>query len=236
MNANRAVRSRAVKGGGGIFRTMKRAHIASSIALCSAAALLGTAAIAQRASDWSIGPVIQGQNYSVGMPPVLKEGRSGPYFDFPYPDARAGHVHYVTRPTGSLADARSITLRYRIDAAPGARLLAREHPDREAQLSLYFQRRGDDWSARGRYETYRWYAMPARMMPLTPGTHRVTIDLANDWKAVGASRSNRQVSQFRDALEDAGRIGFTFGSRGGRGHGVYATGPARFTLLDFTIR
>ncbi|MGB3737811.1 MAG: hypothetical protein WA948_00495 [Pontixanthobacter sp.] len=202
----------------------------------AAIALTGTAAAAQRASQWSIGPVIHGQNYSVGMDDTLRDGRAGPWFDFPYPNARAGHVHYVTRPVDGLDEARAITLRYRIDAAPGTHLRAREHPDRDAALSLYFQRRGDDWSARGAYETYRWYAMPAKMMPLTPGTHEVTIDLKDDWKAVGASRSNRQVAQFRSALADAGQIGFTFGSRGGRGHGVYATGPARFTLLKFQIR
>ncbi len=200
------------------------------------AAIIGTAAAAQRDAAWSIGPVINGLNYSVGMPETLRDGREGPQFDFPYPDARAGHVHYVTRRTGSLEGARSVTLRYRIDAAPGTRLIAREHGDREAQLSLYFQRRGDNWSARGPYEAYRWYVLGDKMMPLAPGTHSVTVDLAKDWKGVGASRSDRETRAFRDALANADRIGFTFGSKGGRGHGVYATAPARFTLLEFQVR
>ena len=40
---------------------------------------------------------------------------------------------------------------------------------------------------------------------------------------------------FRAALAGAERVGFVFGSESGRGHGVYATGPARFTLLDFRV-
>ena len=41
--------------------------------------------------------------------------------------------------------------------------------------------------------------------------------------------------QFARAKDEAAVVGFVLGSSGGRGHGVYATGPARFTVLDFTI-
>ena len=40
---------------------------------------------------------------------------------------------------------------------------------------------------------------------------------------------------FRRALNETARIGFVFGSEGGRGHGVYATRPSRFTILDFRV-
>lgn len=194
------------------------------------------AAASEVASRWDIGPVINGKNYSVGMPRNLSESRDGPSFDFPYASEAAGHVHYVTKPTGSLRNADSITLRYRIDAAPGTRILARERPGRPATVSLYFQRRGDNWSARGRYESYRWYVVHNKMMPLTPGVHEITVDFEDDWKAVLGSTAENNPAGFRDALAHADKVGFVFGSAGGRGHGVYATGPAKFTLLKFEIR
>ena len=203
--------------------------------LFAAAAVTGAAAVmAQPASGWEIGPDIRGKNYSVNMPATLRESREGAQFDFPYPDRRAGHVHYVTRRTGSLEGARSMTIRYRIDAAPGTRIVPQQHPDRAATLSMFLQQRGDNWTARGPYESYRWYSKA--LFPVSPGTHEVTVDLKDDWKAVGSTTSDGNPAAFRRSLADADRVGFTFGSAGGRGHGVYATAPARFTLLDFEIR
>jgi hypothetical protein len=71
---------------------------------------------ANAVTDWTIGPVIRGRNYSQGMPLHPTMGRSGPYFDFPYPSADAGHVHYITQNIGPIPNARAISLRYRIDA------------------------------------------------------------------------------------------------------------------------
>lgn len=76
---------------------------------------------AQSADTWEIGPTIKGRNYSVGMQPYLDQGRDGPSFAFPGPTRAQGHVHAITMPVGSLEGARRITLRYRIDAAPGTR-------------------------------------------------------------------------------------------------------------------
>ena len=40
---------------------------------------------------------------------------------------------------------------------------------------------------------------------------------------------------FREALAQTSQIGIAFGGLTGRAHGVYSTGPARFTLLEFRI-
>ena len=194
---------------------------------------LAVLAAAPAASDWQIGPIIKGRNYSVGMPLRLEPGRAGPGFDFPYPDAAAGHVHYVTVPIRSLQGARSISLTYRIDAAPGVRFVPQQYPDQTAILSLYFQRAGDRWTARTPH--HRWYSPVNRAMPLTPGTHTVTIALDEPWKAMMGGDATALPGPFARAKDDAAVAGFVFGSSGGRGHGVYATGPARFTVLDFAI-
>ena len=196
--------------------------------------LLSASALASgRGADWQIGPEIRGTNYSVGVPRMMADTRDGPAFIFPA-DQR-GQVKYVTRETGSLANARSLTIRYRIDASEGTRFVANERPSSPAMLSLYFQRRGDNWSAKNRYASYRWYSVSDKTLPLSPGEHTITVNFRDEWGAVMGAHS-RGNPAFEDALENAERVGFVFGWSGGRGHGVHATGLARFTLLDFEIR
>lgn len=193
---------------------------------------LGAAIAAQpSAASWQIGPVIKGRNYSVGMPETLHDGRQGPWFAFP--QAGEGHVHYVTLRTGPLQDAKAITVRYRVDTKPGTRFVAQES-NLPGKFGLVFQRAHDNWSAKGRYETYRWYSPTA--VPIQPGTHTFTVRLDDPaWVGVLTSNAASNPEGFAGALADTESVSLTFGGDGGRGHGVYATGPARFTLLDFRI-
>lgn len=184
---------------------------------------------------WEIGPVIRGRNYSVGMPLHPEPAPDGWFFDFPGPRRSDGHVHYVTRRTGPLDEARGLRLRYRIDARPGTRFVPQEYPDRTAILSLYIQRAGDDWLARGGTQFHRWYSPQDRVVPIEPGEHELTILFEENWISVMGSDHERSPEAFVDALADAARIGFTLGSDGGRGHGVFATAPARFTVLEFRV-
>jgi hypothetical protein len=203
--------------------------------LALSAAAVGTALAAQAPAEaWEIGPVIKGRNYSVGMPATLQPGRDGPWFAFP--TQGEGHVHYVTLQGGALPDRGTVVLRYRIDAARGARFIAQDAPDQTATISLFFQRTGDNWTARGRYGDYRWYAPPATLMPVMPGEHTVRVRLDDpNWGNVNGQQARDQGDGFAQALANGGRAGFVFGSSSRRGHGVFATAPARFTLLDFRI-
>ncbi|MBO6527833.1 hypothetical protein [Erythrobacter sp.] len=222
---------------------MDRRHfLASTVALAcvTGAAPLGAVRAPMRAEraplrEWEIGPVIRGRNYSVGMPLHPEISREGWFFDFPGPRRRDGHVHYVTRRTGPLDGARGLRLRYRIDAQAGTRFVPQEFPDRTALLSLYIQRRGDDWLARRGTQFHRWYSPQDRVVPLEPGEHELTILFAENWISVMGSDHARSPQAFAEALAEAGRVGFTLGSSGGRGHGVYATAPARFTVLEFSV-
>lgn len=199
-----------------------------------ACGLTGTAlAAAPSAGQWEIGPIIRGQNRSVGMALRPVQTPAGATFDIPGPTAANGHVHYVTVATRPLAGARRITLRYRIDAPPGTRFVPQESPSERATLSLYFQRAGDRWTMR--YPDWRWYAPASRVIDLRPGTHTVSIGLGEDWVAMTGPGAHANRTGFARALEETARVGFVFGSAGGRGHGVYATRPARFTILDFEI-
>lgn len=207
---------------------------AGAVSLATVSLVAGAAVAAGPPADaWEIGPIIRGKNYSRGMPLRPDETRAGASFEIPGPTRDAGHVHYVTMATRPLAGARRITLTYRIDAAPGTTFIAQEAPDEQATLSLYFQRAGDGWTMR--QPDWRWYSPKDRLVPLRPGTHKLSIGLDEDWIAMTGPGAFANPEGVREALENTARVGFVFGSQSLRGHGVYATAPARFTVLDFRI-
>ncbi|MFA9201327.1 MAG: hypothetical protein ACEQR8_09120 [Cypionkella sp.] len=200
-------------------------------ALLSAASAAVPVAIAAMppAQAWEIGPVLRGRNYSVGMPaqPDAVPG-GGVAFDFP---RAGGEIDAMTTGVRPLAGVRQITLRYRIDAAKGTRFVPAEAPGETATVSLYFQQGGDNWTGRGRYGSYRWYAPGQAVIPLAPGTRTVTIRLDDRWTNVNGVPNTHDPQGFAGALEGTARLGIAFGTTSARSHGVYATGPARFTLL-----
>ncbi|ALJ11249.1 hypothetical protein [Sphingopyxis macrogoltabida] len=202
------------------------------------AATLTTAACAASppARHWEIGPVIRGKNYSQGMPRNPEPAHNGWSFDFPAPDAAAGHVHYVTFRPGPIAGKSRIVVRYRVDAAPDTRFVPQETPDVPATVSVYFQRRGDNWNGQGSFQYYRWYAPSATVRRIAPGEQEVSIRFDDpNWTSVNGRKPASAPGAIDDALADIDRIGLVFGSSGRRGHGVFATAPARFTLLSFQI-
>ena len=207
---------------------------------CVAAASVSVASTTtaiEDAANWRIGPDVRGQNYSVGMPlqptPNAKGGWS---FAFPYPNRDAGHVHAITYNSGPLINASKIVMRYRIDAPRGVRFEPQESPGQVGTISLYFQRRGDNWSAKRQYEYYRWYVPAASVRQISRGEHEIVVNLSDpDWISVMGKTASTNRQYFREALAQTGQIGIAFGGSSGRAHGVYSTGPARFTLLEFSI-
>lgn len=206
------------------------------IGLASACASVPVALVAlPPAEAWEIGPWARGRNYSVGMPANPSPGPGGTLFmDFPI--AGAGQVDALTTAVGPLAGARQITLTYRVDAARGTSFVADELPNEPATISLYFQRAGDNWSSRGRSASNRWYSPGHAVVPLRPGRHTITVGLDETWTNVNGTPNNQDPDGFEAALQNTARIGMAFGSPSRRSHGVYATGPARFTLLNWDIR
>jgi hypothetical protein len=186
-------------------------------------------------ASWEIGPITPRHgNYSVGMPPTMLRGNGGLYFDFPQPDASAGHVHYVTFRHGPLTGKSRIVMRYRIEAAEGVQFYPTKFPGSPSIITLYFQRRGDEWGGE-EYEAYRWWAT-FTSLPLTPGEHEIVADLSGNWTAVQTSSATSNPRAFREAVVDADRVGFTLGGGDGYGHGVYATGPARMVVTAFQVQ
>jgi hypothetical protein len=185
-------------------------------------------------SEWTIGPVIKGKNYSVGFPlhPPACEG----VVCVDFPGGPQAHAHYITKPSGSLLGKTQIYMRYRVEIAPNDRFAPRTDPLGPSLLTLYFQRKGDDWSGNGKYEAYRWYASFAVVMPIEAGEHEVVAPFSSLWTAVRTSDNVSAARAWREALAEAGTVGFVLGGGDGLGHGVYSTGPARIVVTKFEVQ
>lgn len=144
-------------------------------------------------------------------------------------------IHYVTVPSGSLAGKTQVTLRGRWEMADGTKLVPRRFPTSPSLMTLYFQRSGDNWTAQGKYEAYRWYASFGTVQDSKPGEFVMTARFDQNWTAVLSSSRTTNPEGFAAAMNDAGRIGFVLGGGDGLGHGVYATGPARLVVKSFQI-
>ena len=181
---------------------------------------------------WELGPIYDGVNVSWGANLYPVEG-SGWGIDIPL--VGAGSVHYVTRPTGSLADKIKVTLVCELVMAPGVKLCPVKSPDSPSLLTLYFQRKGDNWSGVGKHETYRWFASFATEVDLAAKEYTIKAELHNNWTAIQTSTHATHPEAFDAALANASRIGFVLGGGDGLGHGVSATGPAKLIIKSFTV-
>lgn len=203
------------------------------LSACAEPAEASSDAFARDPNAWTIGPIIRGRNYSPGAPlhPLPRRG-GGWYIDLP---RHPGSVHYVTFPHGSLAGKTRIVMRYRVETAPGVRIEASTAPGTPGMITLYFQRAGDNWSGRRRFEAYRWYATFATQSPIVAGDHVMVAPLSGNWTAVETSSVRTNPAGFRDAIANADQVGFVLGGGDGYGHGVYATGRARLIVTDFRV-
>ena len=178
-----------------------------------------------------------GDNESVGVPLHPDLHPEGWSIDVPHPTREAGHVHYVTVPTGALSPNATITLRLRIEADPATRLVPVKFPDAKGLITLYFQRGGDMWSGEGEYRWYRWYAGFGTVTDPRTGELTMTARLDDPrWGAVMGGTAATNPSEFAAAIANASRIGFVLGGGDGLGHGVYATGPYRIVVTGFEVR
>lgn len=144
-------------------------------------------------------------------------------FDFPQTPSS---VHYVTKACDGLTG-KQIRLKYRIEGGP---LYAASDPKAPTiGPTIYFERKGDDWQTDG----MRWWATFASPSPIVPGEFEIIVPFDAKWTSVEHYNSVDNRASFLAALNNAARVGFTFGGGSGYGHGVYGSG--RFTLLAFEL-
>jgi hypothetical protein len=106
-----------------------------------------------------------------------------------------------------------------------------------ATVRLFLERKNDDFSE----EFYRWWAHTISYdLQATPGNITLTVPLTPDqWSSVYGKTGNDDAAAlagFRDALQNLGNVGMTFGGGCFFGHGVNVSGgSARFALINYTI-
>lgn len=191
----------------------------------------GTASDPNDPNSWEIGPVISGKNLSHNVPLHPVSTAEGLQIVMPTSDG----VHYFTKPTTPLANRNKLVAKLRINADPGVKFVPSSDPNAPPLISLYFQRLGDDWTAQGEMEAYRWYASFATLTNFGPGDYTIEAPLDANWTAILTSSRANNPQGFQAALDSTGRVGIVFGGGTGLGHGMYATGPASITLLSFDI-
>jgi hypothetical protein len=177
-----------------------------------------------------------------GAPVTLqKDGSHDGHYLMPLPPAtfiitpcgptieRKDGIHYVTQKR-STSIKGSIRLNYTI--AGGATIVPTEGSS--PRITLYFQRAGDDWTARGKYAAYRWYSK--QRLAIADGTFDLLIPLEYlSWGPVTASTYNTQA-YFEAAKAAPRRVGFVLGGSVGAGHGICTTvGQALFTINSFSV-
>jgi len=101
-------------------------------------------------------------------------------------------------------------------------------------VSLFLHVPGDNYSAKGEYNFYRWYSLP--YVAIKPGEIlclEASID-SSQWTPVLHSADKDR--KFNEYVNKSVRVGLCFGGTGtGRAHGVQAYGDGSFELISFEI-
>lgn len=181
-------------------------------------------AIFGRYKGWVVGPIVNGRSYSRGL--VERPRPIGSGFSLTLPDG--SELDGVTKRSGPLN--HFIHARYRVSYPYGGSLEPSEFPERGPAVSLFFQRKGDNWSgSENAFEFYRWYS--ATVFPMTEGEHEVMLELdPSNWTSVLGKQA---AAEFVLAKANIDNVGLVFGTDFRRGHGLLARGMVVFDLISF---
>lgn len=203
-------------------------------------------ALSMAASDWHI-------QFSPEMPSSPAPREKGWAFSFPTetdacPGARCPSVHYVVTPSPRLRADQILIMTGQIVASEDALFNhVVEGSDNNiaggdtSACRFYLQRAGDNLSASGKYEYFRWWAhTDAGTIILKNGTFAANVILRPEswldvWGHVGNETAAAQAG-FGNALSAAANIGFTCGGGYSYGHGVnMKKGRAEFIVRTFSV-
>lgn len=202
-------------------------------------------------SVWYSGPHPYGESRSVGVPLHPDASPAGPTIALPVGNwdgpsdpinetdhsNTGGHLHALSINYGPLTGKKLIRAKIQVTVPDGVTILPHTAgPGSPAMIGLYFQEKGDDWSAAGTYEDYRWYSSFDEIMPVVNGVFELTAPMDATWTATQTSTRAGDPNGFQKAVDNAQALGLTFGGGSGLSHGLYASGPgARLTILEFTV-
>lgn len=173
-------------------------------------------------NGWLIGPFVNGKNHSKNMP-LRPEITSTGWCIGLTTDSKVDAV--LTNCDGVSGTIRA---KFRIKGS----VVPFEQHDSSPLISLYFQQKGDNWSAKGDMQYYRWYS--GQIATFVAGDGELIIPLTPElWGSVFGRNGADHSERFAEAMKNAHRVGIVFGWSAGRSHGV--TGNAVFELLEWNV-
>ena len=178
--------------------------------------------------------------YSSGMPVHPLPLETGWYFDFP---SAPGSVHYVMAAVNMIASKSvSANIEVTTTGTPAFEyaLEANNTCRNPAHVRFLLQQKGDDLSGVRGKQYYRWWSINAAY-ELAPGATTLTAQLSDlsQWVSVFGERADASTAAtagFRQAANNLGAVGFSFGGGCSYGHGVRVSGGrARFTVTEYRV-
>lgn len=169
-----------------------------------------------------------------------KKGKT--YFIFP---TVSPGVNYVTRAVAGLpAGVSLISFAYTLTTTGTPIFNYRTNPNNTCgpgspgTVRLFIQRAGDNLSGAGVFQQYRYWSTPG-VQKLAPGSFalRARFDPAQ-WTDIYGKPGSDFPERFRQTLQNAARVGVTFGGGCFYGHGVFnsdSDSTATFTIDAFAI-
>ena len=172
--------------------------------------------------DYYIGPYVKGKNYSQNMPkhPALIED------GFIVDVTQMQEMDYITRKAPDLTRLKYI----KVTLDQEGEVFQAEYPGETPTVSLFIQRKGDDWTRSKAH--YRWWK--GHVFELRPGSQTDLVEVGPNFQSTLPGMTYDKLSaQFHQALQDASRIGVTFGGHKALGHGVRGNPKAtiKMTLI-----
>jgi hypothetical protein len=168
-------------------------------------------------------------NPSTGATPVHWQ------FDFP---AAGGEVAYVNVPfssTEKIEDA-TLSMTFRVVSSSPAYGFPSATLSGAPALHLFMERYGDDFTAVGDMQYYRWWCGSGAYVLGSNDNQIVTVSCPLSSKAWSSVYGRTDEGEFQATLSNLQWVGFTLGGAGGWGHGVdMSSGSAQFQLLGIQI-
>lgn len=179
--------------------------------------------------DWDFGPTVGGKLYSYdedGRPISMRRTGDGDLaFDIP---GSPGQVDYLTAGGFDLRRFDGLRLVYGLEGRGTVKPVGDSYVT--ARVRLFFQRQGDDWTGRGRFEHYRWWSVAFGELV---EAERVVIQAELHHSLWTSVYGQTDRSSFEDAMRECRAVGMTFGGTYA-GHGVRVRdGNATFVLRSF---
>jgi hypothetical protein len=171
--------------------------------------------------------------YGFDMPPhPYPQSQAAWAFSFPS-WTNQGHVNYVESPFTITKTPSTMTMTFRIDSVTPQYSVLDPTDIGPATIHLFFEQAGDNLTN----QYGRWWAQDPVVYNLGSNDNQtIVLSVALTWDHWSSVLGLQDPTEFSEALQNIGWVGFTCGGQFFWGHGVtLAGGEANFELIDFQV-